>query len=67
MLIISKCFVGAPCRYDGKDKLVPTIKADIFAAHNGIACIVQSCFHEMINGKFADFAVENCSITRNDF
>ena len=27
MLIVSKCLAGIPCRYDGKDNLVPEIKA----------------------------------------
>ena len=27
MLIVSKCLAGVPCRYDGKDNLVPEIKA----------------------------------------
>ena len=26
MLIVSKCLAGVPCRYDGKDNLVPEIK-----------------------------------------
>ncbi len=27
ILIVSKCLAGVPCRYDGKDNLVPEIKA----------------------------------------
>ena len=27
LLIVSKCLAGIPCRYDGKDSLVPEIKA----------------------------------------
>ena len=27
LLIVSKCLAGIPCRYDGKDNLVPEIKA----------------------------------------
>ncbi len=27
MLIVSKCLAGFPCRYDGKDNLVPEIRA----------------------------------------
>ena len=27
MFIVSKCLAGVPCRYDGKDNLVPEIKA----------------------------------------
>ena len=42
-------------------------KTYILVAHNGIARIVESYFHEMTNEEFADFAVENCSITRYDF
>ncbi len=27
MLIVSKCLAGCPCRYDGRDNLVPEIRA----------------------------------------
>ena len=27
MLIVSKCLAGVPCRYDGRDNLVPEIRA----------------------------------------
>ena len=27
MLLVSKCLAGEPCRYDGKDNLVPEIRA----------------------------------------
>lgn len=27
MFIVSKCLAGVPCRYDGKDNLVPEVKA----------------------------------------
>ena len=29
LLIVSKCLAGIPCRYDGKDDLVPEIKVII--------------------------------------
>ena len=42
-------------------------KTYILVAHNGIARIVQSYFHEMTNEEFSAFAVENCAIVRYDF
>ena len=36
-------------------------------AHNGIARIVQSYFHEMTNEEFAAFGVKNCEIRRYIF
>ena len=42
-------------------------KTHILVAHNGIARIVESYFHEMTNEEFSAFAVENCAIVRYDF
>ena len=42
-------------------------KTYILVAHNGIARIVQSYFHEMTNEEFSAYAVENCAIVRYDF
>ena len=42
-------------------------KTYILVAHNGIARIVESYFHEMTNEEFSAFAVENCAIVRYDF
>ena len=42
-------------------------KTYILVAHNGIARIVESYFHEMTNEEFSAFAVKNCAIVRYDF
>ena len=42
-------------------------KTYILVAHNGIARVVQSYFHEMTNEEFAKFGVKNCSVMRFDF
>lgn len=42
-------------------------KTYILVAHNGIARVVQSYFHEMTNEEFAKFGVKNCSVLRFDF
>lgn len=42
-------------------------KTYILVAHNGIARIAQSYFHEMSSEEFSAFAVENCAIVRYDF
>ena len=42
-------------------------KTYILVAHNGIARIVQSYFHEMTNEEFSAFVVGNCAIVRYDF
>ena len=63
-------------RYDGGESmlqvaqriynLIDEIKADdktyILVAHNGIARVVHSYFHEMTNEEFAAFGVKNCEI-----
>jgi len=38
MLIVSKCLAGVPCRYDGKDNLVPEIKALVERGEAVAAC-----------------------------
>ena len=71
------------CRYEGGESmlhlaqriynLLDDIKAEseektyILVAHNGIARVIQSYFYEMTNAEYAEFGVENCSITRYDF
>ena len=40
---------------------------DILVAHNGIARVVQSYFHDMTNEEYAAFGVKNCEIVRYDF
>lgn len=42
-------------------------KTYILVAHNGIARIVESYFHEMDNEAFSAFGVKNCAIVRYDF
>lgn len=71
------------CRYEGGESmlhlaqriynLLDEIKEEsdkktyILVAHNGIARVVQSYFHEMTNEEFAKFGVKNCSVMRFDF
>ena len=71
------------CRYEGGESmlhlaqriynLLDEIKEEsdqktyILVAHNGIARVVQSYFHEMTNEEFAKFGVRNCSVMRFDF
>ena len=38
MLIVSKCLAGVPCRYDGKDNLVPEIRALVEAGEAVAVC-----------------------------
>ena len=39
----------------------------LLAAHNGLARIIQSYFHDMSNGEFAAFGIGNCEIRRFDY
>lgn len=73
-----KCFA---CQYEGGESmlrmaqriynLLDACKQDektyILVAHNGIARIVESYFHEMTNDEFAAFGVDNCTILQYDF
>ncbi|MBQ0072373.1 MAG: histidine phosphatase family protein [Spirochaetales bacterium] len=52
--------------------LLDELKADsdhtyILVAHNGIARIVNSYFHDMTNEEFSSFGVPNCSVTAFEF
>ncbi|MBO4915979.1 MAG: DUF523 domain-containing protein [Oscillospiraceae bacterium] len=38
MLVVSKCLAGAACRYDGKDNLVPEIRALVEAGEAVAVC-----------------------------
>jgi len=38
MLIVSKCLAGFPCRYDGKDNLVPELRALVEAGEAVAVC-----------------------------
>ena len=42
-------------------------KTYMLVAHNGIARVVQSYFHDMTNEAYAAFGVRNCEIRRYDF
>lgn len=42
-------------------------KTAIFVAHNGIARVVQSYFHDMTNAEYAAFGVKNCAVVRFAF
>ena len=42
-------------------------KTYILVAHNGIARVVNSYFHDMSNEEYAAFGLPNCSVTRFDF
>lgn len=42
-------------------------KTYILVAHNGIARVVNSYFHEMSNEEYAAFGVKNCAVIRYDF
>ena len=39
----------------------------LLVAHNGIARVVQSYFHDMTNEQFALFGIANCKLRRYDF
>ena len=71
------------CNYEGGESmlhlaqriynLLDEIKAEsgektyILVAHNGIARMVQSYFHDMTNEEFAAYGIKNCEIKRYDF
>ena len=44
-----------------------TDKTYMLVAHNGIARVVCSYFHDMTNEEYASYGVKNCSVTRFDF
>ncbi len=44
----------------------PSDKTYLLVAHNGIARIVQSYFHEMTNEEFAAFGIDNCTLLEFD-
>lgn len=69
-------------RYDGGESmlqlaqriynLLDELKADesktyLLVAHNGIARMVQSYFHDMTNEEYAAFGIQNCELRRFDF
>ena len=42
-------------------------KTYMLVAHNGIARVACSYFHDMTNEEYASYGVKNCSLTRFDF
>ncbi len=42
-------------------------KTYILVAHNGIARLIESYFHEMTNDEFADCGVKNCEVRCYEF
>ena len=42
-------------------------KTYILVAHNGIARVVNSYFHEMTNEEYASFGIKNCEIRKYEF
>ena len=42
-------------------------KIYILVAHNGIARVVNSYFHEMTNEEYASFGIKNCQILKYSF
>lgn len=42
-------------------------KVYILVAHNGIARVVYSYFHDMTNEEYAEFTIKNCQVMRFDF
>ncbi|MDD6039059.1 MAG: histidine phosphatase family protein [bacterium] len=69
------------CRYEGGESmlqvaqriynLLDEIKADdktyILVAHNGLARVINSYFHDMTNEEYAAFGIKNCELVRYDF
>ena len=39
----------------------------LLVAHNGIARVVNSYFHDMTNAEYAAFGIQNCEIRQYDF
>ena len=53
--------------YNLLDEIKVSDKTYILVAHNGIARVVQSYFHEMSNEEYAEFGVKNCEIVKYEF
>ena len=53
--------------YNLLDELATSDKTYILVAHNGIARMVHSYFHEMTNDEFAAYGVKNCAVVRYEF
>ncbi|MBR1742530.1 MAG: histidine phosphatase family protein [Lachnospiraceae bacterium] len=48
--------------YNLLDEVTAAEKTYILVAHNGIARMVQSYFHDMTNEEFGAFGVDNCTV-----
>ena len=53
--------------YNLLDEMATSDKTYILVAHNGIARMVHSYFHEMTNDEFAAYGVKNCAVVRYEF
>lgn len=49
--------------YSLLDELLAAPETCILVAHNGIARVIQSYFHDMTNDEFARFGVQNAAVT----
>ena len=48
--------------YNLLDEIIASDKTYILVAHNGIARVIQSYFHDMTNEEYAAYGVPNCEI-----
>lgn len=49
--------------YDLLDELATDDKIYLLVAHNGIARMINSYFHDMTNKEFARYGIDNCEIS----
>ena len=53
--------------YNLLDELKQDDKTYLLVAHNGIARVVESYFHNMTNAEYAAFGIRNCELRKFDF
>lgn len=53
--------------YNLLDEITASDKVYILVAHNGIARVVHSYFHDMTNEEYSSYGVRNCSVTRYEW
>lgn len=53
--------------YNLLDELAESDKTYLLVAHNGIARVMESYFHDMSNEEYAAFGIDNCQILEFDF
>ena len=53
--------------YNLLDELKQDDKTYLLVAHNGIARVVESYFHNMTNAEYAAFGIKNCELRRFEF